>query len=77
MFVGNSIKRHGVKKDIGWFNDFGMAASCKEKDNVCFLIKEIDKRVSARYFICRAGECVDCLLLHTELKKRNGNLRYC
>ena len=34
LFVGNSITRHGVKEDIGWFWDFGMAASCEENDYV-------------------------------------------
>ncbi len=34
VFAGNSITRHGVKEDIGWFWDFGMAASSVEKDYV-------------------------------------------
>ena len=34
LFVGNSITRHGVKADIGWFNDWGMAATSKENDYV-------------------------------------------
>jgi len=34
LFVGNSITRHGVKEDIGWYWDFGMAASCEENDYV-------------------------------------------
>lgn len=56
MFVGNSITRHGVKEDIGWFNDFGMAASCKENDYVHLLIKAIDERISASYCICQASQ---------------------
>lgn len=56
MFVGNSITRHGVKEDIGWNNDFGMAASCKEKDYVHLLIKAIDEKTSARYCICQAAQ---------------------
>ena len=27
LIVGNSITRHGVKEEIGWHGDFGMAAS--------------------------------------------------
>ena len=34
LLIGNSITRHGVKKDIGWFNDWGMAASSQNNDYV-------------------------------------------
>ena len=34
LFVGNSITRHRPKDDIGWFWDWGMAASCEANDYV-------------------------------------------
>jgi hypothetical protein len=34
LFVGNSVTKHSIKQDIGWFQDCGMAASCKECDYV-------------------------------------------
>ena len=34
LVVGNSITRHGPSKEIGWENDWGMAASAPEKDFV-------------------------------------------
>ena len=32
LVLGNSILRHGPKADIGWFHDFGMAASAVGRD---------------------------------------------
>ena len=34
LFIGNSITLHGRKPDIGWYGDYGMAASSKERDYV-------------------------------------------
>lgn len=43
LFVGNSITRHAPKPVIGWYGDWGMAASSKENDYVHLCITEIKK----------------------------------
>ena len=47
LIVGNSITRHGVKAEIGWHSDFGMAASSIEKDYVHLLAADILKNEDA------------------------------
>ena len=57
MFVGNSITRHGVKPEIGWYNAWGMAASSRENDYVHQLISKIDSaKADAAYCICQAAQ---------------------
>ncbi len=41
LFVGNSITLHGPRPEIGWTNDWGMAASAREKDYVHLLERKI------------------------------------
>ena len=57
LFVGNSITRHGVKHDIGWHNDWGMAASDIEKDYVHIVASEVSQKDSqAAFCVCQAAE---------------------
>jgi hypothetical protein len=41
LFAGNSITLHGPRPQIGWTNNWGMAASARDKDYVHLLQKKI------------------------------------
>ena len=57
MFVGNSITLHGISPKIGWYHDFGMAASKKENDYVHILMDKITKSdADAAFCICQVSE---------------------
>ena len=43
LFFGNSITRHEPNPDLGWYGDWGMAASSIENDFVHVIVRELDK----------------------------------
>ena len=60
MFVGNSITRHAALESIGWFYDWGMAASKKENDYVHKVMSGIlKKQPDAAFCVVQAAvwEC--------------------
>lgn len=48
VFIGNSITLHGPYADIGWTNNYGMAASCVEKDYVHLMGAAIEKKTGRK-----------------------------
>ncbi|MBE6937715.1 MAG: hypothetical protein E7460_04080 [Ruminococcaceae bacterium] len=57
MFVGNSITLHGILPSIGWYNEWGMAASKKENDYVHILMDRINGITpDSRFCICQVAE---------------------
>jgi hypothetical protein len=48
LFLGNSITLHGPSTQVGWMNNWGMAASAREKDYVHVLVNSIAKLSGSR-----------------------------
>lgn len=65
MLVGNSITLHGVRKEIGWYNPWGMAASARENDYAHILMRD------ARQIDPDASFCI-CQVSDWELKYKQG-----
>ena len=56
LIIGNSITRHAPKDEIGWYGDYGMAASCEEKDYVHLLASRILEREDACIMVHQLAE---------------------
>ena len=52
LFFGNSITRHEPNAEIGWYGDWGMAASSIDKDYVHLIVAELDKKYG------KVGYCI-------------------
>ena len=57
LILGNSITLHGPKPEIGWHGNWGMAASCEEKDYVHQLMTAINaKNNNCAFCVCQVAE---------------------
>lgn len=57
LFFGNSITLHERKPEIGWNNNWGMAASAEKKDYVHLVLKALQARYGdVSYAIVNVGE---------------------
>jgi len=57
LFLGNSITLHEKLPEIGWFNNWGMAASSQDKDYVHLTLKFLkEKYENVSYCITNVGE---------------------
>jgi hypothetical protein len=48
LIYGNSIAVHGPKPDIGWTNDWGMAASSAENDFVHLVVRGLEEKLGKK-----------------------------
>ena len=56
LILGNSITRHGICPEIGWYGLYGMAASRIENDYVHILYKRISEKVETEFMVCQLAD---------------------
>ena len=81
LVLGNSITRHGPAEAIGWYGDWGMAASAPEKDYVHRLHKMLTENGMDSYMMVRQASYwernfkdSECLLKYAEEKAFGANI---
>lgn len=67
LFAGNSITKHGFLPEIGWYGEWGMAASCREKDYVHQVLAALKCRLGD--FDCCIAQCAEWERRYTEGEK--------
>lgn len=67
LFVGNSITKHAPAPNIGWYGDWGMAASKKENDYVHLIMKKLDEDKPADYCIAQCSKWESSYVNGTEI----------
>lgn len=67
LFVGNSITKHAPAPNIGWYGDWGMAATKKENDYVHLIMKKLDEEKSADFCIAQCSKWESSYINGSEL----------
>ena len=67
LFVGNSITKHAPAPNIGWYGDWGMAATKKENDYVHLIMKKLDEDKSADFCIAQCSKWESSYINGSEL----------
>ena len=73
LILGNSITLHEIKTEIGWENNWGMAASSEDKDYVHILLQGLREKYGAvSHCVCNVGEWEKNYFDESVLKKFEG-----
>lgn len=73
LILGNSITLHEVKAEIGWVNNWGMAASSEGKDYVHILLQGLREKYGViSHCVCNVGEWEKNYFDETVLQKFEG-----